>query len=49
MKNAENSLGNLLVYNPDKWGYSQFSFYQEKPEIELQDHLTLYEVLHISE
>ncbi|HDR7761416.1 DUF4865 family protein [Bacillus cereus] len=49
VKNAEKSLGNLLVYNPDKWSYSQFSFYQEKPEIELQDHLTLYEVLHISE
>ncbi len=27
VKNTENSLGNLLVYNPDKWGYSQFSFY----------------------
>ncbi|HDR7688982.1 DUF4865 family protein [Bacillus toyonensis] len=47
VKNAEESLGNLLVYNPDKWGYSQFSFYQEKPEIDSLDHLILYEVLYI--
>ncbi|KZE39657.1 Petrobactin biosynthesis protein AsbA [Brevibacillus parabrevis] len=50
VKNAENSLGDLLVYNPDKWGYSQFGFYQEKPEIIYSgDHPTLYEVLHISQ
>ena len=22
------------MYNPDKWGYSQFEFYEVKPEIE---------------
>ncbi|MCM3734835.1 DUF4865 family protein [Bacillus cytotoxicus] len=49
VKNAEKSLGNLLVYNPDKWGYSQFSFYQEKPKIYSSDHLTVYEVLYISQ
>lgn len=49
VKNTEKSLGNLLVYNPDKWGYSQFSFYREKPEIDSRDHLTLYEILYISQ
>ncbi|PDY23874.1 DUF4865 domain-containing protein [Bacillus cereus] len=48
VENAEKSLGNLLVYNPDKWGYSQFSFYQEKPKVNSSDHLTVYEVLYIS-
>ncbi|MFD3449436.1 DUF4865 family protein [Microbacteriaceae bacterium 4G12] len=49
VKNAEKSLGDLLVYNPDKWGYSQFSFYQEKPEISSSEHLTVYEILYISQ
>lgn len=48
VKNAEKSLGNLLVYNPDKWGYSQFHFYQEKPTIVSSDHFTIYEILHVS-
>jgi hypothetical protein len=49
VKNTEKSLGNLLVYNPDKWGYSHFSFYQDKPEIDSSDHLTLYDILHVSQ
>jgi hypothetical protein len=49
VKNTEDSLGDLLVYNPDKWGYSQFSFYQEKPKIDSPDHLTVYEILHVSQ
>ena len=49
VENVEKSLGNLLVYNPDKWVYSQFSFYQEKPKVYSSDHLTVYEVLHISQ
>ncbi|WP_075981828.1 DUF4865 family protein [Bacillus massilinigeriensis] len=49
VKKAEGSLGDLLVYNPDKWGYSQFSFYQEKPTIESIEHLTVYEILHVSQ
>ncbi|MED1560267.1 DUF4865 family protein [Bacillus paramycoides] len=48
VENAEKSLGNLLVYNPDKWGYSQFSFYQEKPKVESSDRFVIYEILHIS-
>lgn len=49
VKNAEKSVGDLLVYNPDKWGYSQFSFYQEKPIIDSSTHLTVYEILHVSQ
>lgn len=48
VKNAEKSVGDLLVYNPDKWGYSQFSFYQQQPEINKLDSLTVYEILHVS-
>ncbi|MES5894651.1 DUF4865 family protein [Bacillus cereus group sp. RP43] len=46
--NTENCIGNVIVYNPDKWGYSQFSFYNEKPEIDIMDNATIYEILHIS-
>jgi hypothetical protein len=49
VKNAEKSLGNCLFYNPDKWGYSQFSFYQEKPNIDSSTQLTVYEILHVSQ
>ncbi|AXY10418.1 DUF4865 domain-containing protein [Bacillus anthracis] len=45
---VENCLGNIIVYNPDKWGYSQFNFYEEKPEIVSNKGTTVYEVLHIS-
>ncbi|RLQ94546.1 DUF4865 family protein [Falsibacillus albus] len=41
-------IGDLLVYNPDKWGFSHFGFYQEQPQIEVSKHLTVYEVLHVS-
>ncbi|MDA1777862.1 DUF4865 family protein [Bacillus cereus group sp. BY9-3LC] len=45
---VENCLGNVIVYNPDKWGYSQFNFYEEKPEMVSNKGTTVYEVLHIS-
>ncbi|MFK4376620.1 hypothetical protein ABH948_002016 [Bacillus sp. RC218] len=48
VQNIEKCLGNVIVYNPDKWGYSQFSFYKEKPEIDVMDDVTIYEILHIS-
>ena len=48
VQNTEKCLGNVIVYNPDKWGYSQFSFYNEKPEIDVMDNVTIYEILHIS-
>ncbi|MCM3766342.1 DUF4865 family protein [Neobacillus niacini] len=46
--NREKSVGNLLIYNPDKWGYSHFSFFQETPQIDPSENLTVYEVLHVS-
>ena len=42
-------LGKCLIYNPDKWGYSQFSFYEDKPQIDSNPAVTLYEILHISQ
>ncbi|GAB6556432.1 MULTISPECIES: DUF4865 family protein [Bacillus] len=48
VQNIEKCLGNVIIYNPDKWGYSQFSFYNEKPEIDVMDNVTIYEILHIS-
>ncbi|MEI5990674.1 hypothetical protein A5881_002179 [Enterococcus termitis] len=41
----ENSVGKLIVYNPDKWQAVAFGFYTEKPHP--QD-ASLYEILHIS-
>ena len=49
VENAEKSVGDITFYNPDKWGYSQFSFFHEKPMISSSDALTLYEVLHVSQ
>lgn len=43
-----NSVGDLLVYNPDKWGYSHFSFHNLKPAIESINSITIYEILHVS-
>ncbi|MRC32371.1 DUF4865 family protein, partial [Bacillus thuringiensis] len=48
VQNNEKSLGNIIVYNPDKWGYSRFEFYEEKPEIVVNKGVTVYEILHIS-
>ncbi|WP_046955020.1 DUF4865 family protein [Bacillus cereus] len=49
VQNTENCKGNVIVYNSDKWGYSQFEFYEVKPEIEEIEGITIYEVLHISQ
>lgn len=42
-----NSLGQLLIYNPDKWKYVEFYFFKEKPNIK-EIFNNLYEILHIS-
>lgn len=47
-QNVEICLGNVIVYNPDKWGYSRFNFYEEKPDITANKGGTVYEILHIS-
>ncbi|TKI85604.1 DUF4865 family protein, partial [Bacillus wiedmannii] len=43
VQNTENCKGNVIVYNSDKWGYSQFEFYEVKPEIEEIEGITIYE------
>lgn len=48
VQNNEKCLGNVIVYNPDKWGYSRFEFYEEKPDIVVNKGVTVYEILHIS-
>lgn len=45
---VEECLGNVIVYNPDKWRYSQFNFYEEKPDTVTNKDVTVYEILHIS-
>ncbi|EOL45171.1 DUF4865 family protein [Enterococcus caccae] len=41
----KNSLGKLIIYNPDKWQAIIFSFYEKKP---VKRDAALYEILHIS-
>ncbi len=48
VQNIEKSLGNVIIYNPDKWGYSQFRFYNEKPNMVTNKDVTVFEILHIS-
>lgn len=48
VQNIEKSLGNVIIYNPDKWGYSQFRFYNDKPNMVTNKDVTVYEILHIS-
>jgi len=49
IEDSNNLVGTLLFYNPDKWGYSHFSFFRDRPEMDLSEPLTFYEILHISE
>ncbi|WP_379970270.1 DUF4865 family protein [Ectobacillus sp. sgz5001026] len=49
MNSDGKNTGNIILYNPDKWVYSQFVFYEEKPKIDAAEHLTIYEILHISQ
>ena len=37
--------GNICIYNPDKWRYSQFLFLKDRPQ---QQAGNLYQILHIS-
>jgi hypothetical protein len=42
----QNIVGIVCIYNPDKWTYSQFAFYKERPK---QQENNVYQILHISE
>lgn len=48
LKNLSRNLGDLVIYNPDKWGFSQFQFFQEKPVIDPSNQMTVYQILHVS-
>lgn len=37
--------GNTCIYNPDKWRYSQFLFFEKRPETNENN---IYQILHIS-
>lgn len=41
----DNTVGRLIVYNPDKWQAAGFNFYTEIPPIKTA---AIYEILHIS-
>ncbi|MES5954608.1 DUF4865 family protein [Bacillus fungorum] len=49
VQNTEECKGTVIVYNPDKWGYSQFEFYEVKPDMATNKCVTVYEILHISQ
>lgn len=38
-------IGKILIYNPDKWTYSEFYFYEKQPVIQQE---FIFEILHIS-
>ena len=38
--------GRVCIYNPDKWGYSLFSFCKDRPE--RLENRSIYQILHIS-
>ncbi|WP_297632721.1 DUF4865 family protein [uncultured Clostridium sp.] len=42
-----NTLGQILIYNPDKWKYVEFYFFKEQPSIN-ENFTSLYEILHLS-
>ncbi|HDR4439040.1 DUF4865 domain-containing protein [Bacillus thuringiensis serovar brasilensis] len=48
VQNIEKYLGNIIIYNLDKWGYSHIRFYNEKLDMVTNKDVTVYEILHIS-
>ncbi|OCG40408.1 DUF4865 domain-containing protein [Gilliamella sp. Fer2-1] len=42
-----NELGKVIIYNPDKWKYVTFSFFEHKPVIADQT-TQIYSILHLS-
>lgn len=43
----ENSLGKIIVYNPDKWKYFEFYFFETISK-KLNNYGLIYEILHLS-
>ncbi|WP_445491631.1 DUF4865 family protein [Niallia sp. 03133] len=45
----ENPTSKVTIYNPDKWSYSTFYFFEEYPKgFENNNNVSIYEILHIS-
>ena len=45
-KNYIDTVGKTLIYNPDKWHYTEFYFFKEKPPVDLEG--KLYQILYLS-
>jgi hypothetical protein len=45
--NDQDSLGKVIVYNPDKWKYVEFYFYDTIPN-DLKENGFIYKILHVS-
>lgn len=43
----ENTLSEVIIYNPEKWKVVKFSFVENLPN-KLNEHVSYYEILHIS-
>jgi len=43
---SDRCLGKVLIYNPDKWKYVEYHFFEKKPEKSLEN--KIYQILHLS-
>lgn len=46
MKTSDRCLGKVLIYNPDKWRYVEYRFYEKEPEKSSTN--KIYQILHMS-
>jgi hypothetical protein len=46
-ENFKNTFDHVTIYNPDKWKYVTFHFFEEKPKI-IKTNQKLYAILHLS-
>lgn len=46
LKTSDKCLGKVLIYNPDKWKYVEYRFYESEPEKSSKN--KIYQILHIS-
>ena len=44
--NPSDCVGKILIYNPDKWRYVEYYFFETKPDNIINN--TIYEILHLS-
>lgn len=46
LKTSDRCTGRVLIYNPDKWKYAEYRFYEKRP-IKTSEN-KIYEILHLS-